>query len=115
MRPYFWSGEREKQGFTSIYRGPVLLAYDPAYNTDTEDELLFDADKMDLSLLKRQNSFLPLLVRCTNVHGREVILCDYRSAGYYGNCYQSWLHVNHVETVEFSEQNPMRSFRPVKK
>lgn len=114
MRPYYWSGEREKQGLASIYRGPILLAYDPAYNTGTEDELLFDAEQMELSLVKRQNGFLPLLVRCRNIYGKEIILCDFRSAGFYGNCYQSWLRVKHVEPAEFSEQNPMRSFRPLK-
>ena len=29
MSPRFWSGEKESAGRASIYRGPILLAYDP--------------------------------------------------------------------------------------
>ena len=32
MSFHYWVGERESLGKTSIYRGPILLAYDPAFD-----------------------------------------------------------------------------------
>ena len=39
MTPRFWAGERESAGLTSIYRGPILLAYDRRFNAIDAAEL----------------------------------------------------------------------------
>ena len=34
MSMHFWRGEKECDGLSSVYRGPILLAYDHRYNLD---------------------------------------------------------------------------------
>ncbi len=36
MAPHFWPGDNERAGLTSIYRGPILLAYDQRYNRELQ-------------------------------------------------------------------------------
>ena len=37
MSPHYWKGEQECAGKVSIYRGPILLTYDPRYNRNGSD------------------------------------------------------------------------------
>ena len=51
FNPRFWKGERECEGMTSIYRGPLLLALDQRYNrhlyrTNASTQLPMDAGKV---------------------------------------------------------------------
>jgi hypothetical protein len=100
----------------SIYRGPVLLAYDARFN----DEGDFSVEKIPhltepkLELLpewKKVPSDNPLiLVEGKSVEGKVVRYCDFASAGATGNYYQSWAPVNfECPEVEFSKENPRRS------
>ncbi|HZQ08068.1 MAG TPA: beta-L-arabinofuranosidase domain-containing protein, partial [Anaerolineae bacterium] len=92
--PRVWVGERECEGKTSIYRGPILLTYDSRYN-DNPPEL---APRLDGALKGRRVFFkrpVPpmLLMQYSSVEGRPVRLCDFASAGATGTPYRSWLNV----------------------
>jgi hypothetical protein len=133
---HYWAGERECAGRTSIYRGPVLLAYDHRYNLartagrPTEvrqnaewnpgQDALFDAPHLDAremdaaGRLVEWDGWLPpwMLFRFEAAEGGDVYLCDYGSAGEAGTPYRTWLPVDHAPgPFAFSRDNPLRSGR----
>jgi len=128
-----WRGERECEGLASVYRGPILLAYDHRYNLPNAKKgklQVRDLEKWDpatcmLSIppidarsmkLRRVQwpDWLPplLLLEFKAADGRTVRLCDFGSAGEAGTPYCSWLPVRHCpKAPEFSRENPLRSSR----
>ena len=38
MTPQLWAGEKESTGRASIYRGPILLAFDPRFNPGVAED-----------------------------------------------------------------------------
>jgi DUF1680 family protein len=114
LRPHFWAGERECEGRTSIFRGPLLLAFDRRFNEMDPDELPgLNAARMGGRRI-RSRGWLParLLWECRGTDGRAVRLCDYASAGVAGNDYRTWLRVDGVPAVPFTRANPLRTGRP---
>lgn len=129
-----WSGERECEGLVSIYRGPILMAYDHRYNlknAETDDlqirdvkewdpvSCMLDIPSVDVKMLQSKRvqwaDWLPpqLLLEFKTENGETVRLCDFGSAGEVGTPYCSWLPVKGCpETSEFSRENPLRT-RPV--
>jgi DUF1680 family protein len=110
MSPHFWVGERESFGKTSVYYGPLLLAFDPVYNSMDPDQI----PEMDARTLKLtpasapQRSIQPwVLFKLQSVSGKEVALCDFATAGAYGNRYVSWLPMKGVAGMEFDRQKPI--------
>lgn len=108
MSPHYWVGEKEVAGKTSVYYGPLLLAFDPVYNN-------FDADKMSslaaggltLKPATTSRSIQPwVLFSVKDAEGREMLLCDYATAGAYGNHYASWLPITGVSTVAYKKDQP---------
>ena len=113
-----WVGERECAGLTSIYRGPLLLAYDHRYNlpmASAADPQVHHYDEWNpqnnplLSMpvidarkstgkLVAWNDWLPplLLLEFEAEGGLPVRLCDFGSAGEAGTPYRSWLNVRHT-------------------
>lgn len=127
-----WPGERTCEGMASIYRGPLLLAYDHRYNLDLAGEepvirdvehwdpvtCMLDVPPLDTETLSarpaRWDDWLPplLLLACEAEDGRTVHLCDFASAGAVGTPYRSWLPVHHLpETPGFTRANPLRAYR----
>ena len=127
---HFWRGEKECEGLTSVYRGPVLLAYDHRYNLENATRKLEMRDpeswqptdcmltvpQLDARSLEPRivawDDWLPpvLLLECGAAGGRTVRLCDFGSAGEAGTPYLSWLPVKHCpRATEFSEANPLRT------
>jgi uncharacterized protein len=115
-------GERECAGLTSIYHGPLLLAYDRRYNLAVAQE---GAPRVrDYDEWKPQNNellpmpllgapglegkpvewdeWLPplLLLEFETEEGVPVRLCDFGSAGEAGTLYRSWLRVNLPRRLE---------------
>ena len=95
------AGDREASGFASVYRGPLLMAYDQKHND-------FDEDKIPTIDLRRLESAEEtggwkkgnpprlgpwLVTELTASDGRRVRLCDFASAGMTGTRYRSWLRV----------------------
>ena len=134
MSVHFWIGERDCKGFASVYRGPLLLAFDHRYNLELaprggkkvrdykrwQKDLTcmmrvpaLDARNMRNSRAKWPDWFPPaLLLEFTAANGKTVRLCDYASAGETGTPYTSWLPVKHAPPkVEFSRESPLRSTR----
>lgn len=140
MSLHFWAGERECEGLTSVYRGPVLLTFDHRYNLHLPpagekkmrqyDKGLplcveasvdcglnvpsLDAAHMSGRLVEWEDWIPPaLLLEFQATDGSTVRLCDFGSAGEVGTPYRSWLPiVNAPETAPFSRDNPLRSARP---
>ena len=108
--------ERSSIYSASIYRGPILLAYDPRYNrTDPEIFPVLDAATLKLRRVTDPTWLKPwLLFEATAPTGEKVRLCDFGSAGAAGNTYQSWLPVRFPTQCEpqFSTMNTLRSIRP---
>lgn len=101
-----WLGEREQAGKVSLYRGPILLAYDQRFNTMDPDHLApLTLANLRYAEERTAEPFAPLLLlRFTGEGGRTVRLCDFASAGVAGTVYRSWLPVR-----ETSLPDEMRS------
>ena len=133
MSMHFWRGEKECDGLSSVYRGPILLAYDHRYNLDNangeKDEIRdvdnwdsqtcmlnippIDAQNMGVKRLQYSEWLPPLLlVEVNATNGKTVRLCDFASAGETGTPYCSWLPVNQSPTQpHFSEEHPLPTCR----
>ncbi len=101
--------------YASIYRGPVLLAYDARFNDgDFSSETVPPLAAPALKLLPEWST-LPsdtplLLFEGKDANGKSIRYCDFASAGATGNYYQSWVPVGFQSPeVEFSLENPRRS------
>ena len=83
MTPRFWAGERESDGLASIYRGPILLAFDPRFDTlDPSDLPSLDAANLHEKRLQAPSDppSPMLLLEYPAAGGRTIRLCDFASA-----------------------------------
>jgi hypothetical protein len=114
MSFHYWGGERECYGKTSIYRGPILLAFDPTYNsTDPATVPELDARDLKFQFEKTRLSIQPVeLIKIKAISGEEVTLCDFATAGAYGNNYRTWLPVRNIAPVPFDPAKPVWNNRP---
>ncbi len=132
MSLHFWAGEQECAGLTSVYRGPLLLAYDHRYNLDhralpqvrhyeewkPQNDTLLPMPSLDARTMQGEwviwEDWSPplLLLEFKAADGRLVHLCDFGSAGEAGTPYRSWLVITHTPApAEFLPENPLRSRR----
>ncbi len=111
FKPRFWVGERECSGLTSIYCGPMLLAYDPRFNSIAPADLpALNARSLQIVPSRWDGPLGPILLFDVAVAGGRVLrLCDFASAGADGSAYRTWLKVDHVAPSRFSHTNPRRS------
>jgi len=97
----FVTGDREAAGKVSLYRGPLLLAYDQRFNDFDEagiptlDLKRLAEAKVNLPRAKRSSASQLLEPWLTvDLPGKDVQavrLCDFASAGSLGTRYRSWL------------------------
>lgn len=97
----FVSGANEAVGKVSLYRGPLLLAFDQAENAFDEDALpAIDLQRLGEALVvapretsdKLESPLRPWLVlEVPTSDGRPLRLVDFASAGARGTRYRSWL------------------------
>ena len=93
MTPRFLLGEQEKMGKASIYRGPLLLAFDEHHNSYGCGAIpKLDLKKLELKAERAHDAFPPVVLFDTaGADGRTVRLCDFATAGAHGSEYRSWL------------------------
>jgi hypothetical protein len=90
---HYWIGEQECAGKFSVYRGPLLLAYDRRFNDMAPHEV---PPLVPHGLKGRKVAWrgrLPplVLMEVEGADGRKLRLCDFGSAGAGGSPYRSWL------------------------
>jgi len=114
MSPHYWIGEREVDGKASVYYGPLLLAFDPAYNRLGPDEIPeFDARQLTLRPVRAEGEFPPIvLFEAAAANGTSVRLCDFATAGAYGNFYRTWLPMRNLQPRPFDRRRPVWANRP---
>jgi hypothetical protein len=98
----------------SIYRGPLLLAYDPHHQPADPAALpVLSAADMKLRRVTDRRWLQPwLLLETKAIDGTRVRLCDFASAGMAGTAYETWLPVNAAPPqMTFTCDNPLRSRR----
>ncbi|MFN3651971.1 MAG: beta-L-arabinofuranosidase domain-containing protein [Armatimonadota bacterium] len=85
------AGDRDALGKVSLYRGPLLLAFDPRDNDFDEERL----PPLDLARLAQASLSAPkdgwVLLQAAGSDGTVVRLRDFASAGATGRRYRSWL------------------------
>ena len=106
MRLRVWIGERECEGKASIYRGPLLLAYERLPSSDAFMPL--DLKALHERLVDPSPGAL-VLVDVTDAAGQTVRLRDFGTAGRQGAAYSSWLPARNGKSTPFSTTNPSRS------
>jgi DUF1680 family protein len=112
MTPHAWFGERESAGRVSLYRGPILLTYDPRFNPGREgdDPPPIPARGIGLNLVEPENARDAwILAETTAVGGDTIRLCDFAGAGADGTSYRSWLRVEGGEPRPFTRARPWRT------
>ena len=118
FRPHFWvrpeeSSEPERV-VASIYRGPLLLAYDPHHQEADRDPLpALDAARLEVWEVEETRWLKPwLLLETTAADGSPIRLCDFASAGVAGTAYETWLPMQGIAApLPFFQENPLRSRR----
>lgn len=92
-----WSGELSKQGRAAIYRGPLLLACDQKHNSfDMPEVPTLDLAALEPTPARAPGRFQPLvLLKVRGADGRDVLLCDFATAGAHGTHYRAWLPASH--------------------
>ncbi len=99
MRLRVLPGDQEATGKVSLYRGPLLLAYDMRDNGGHGepvplirlDHLPKTVDATGLKIALDDHATPWLRVTVPGVDGHEIHLCDYAGAGDMGTSYASWL------------------------
>jgi hypothetical protein len=105
---HFWAGEKECADRISIYRGPLLYAYDGRYNDLNPEQL----PKIDWASARLEDTAWngPIepwgLATLKDKNGAGFLVCDFSSAGQTGNHYRSWLPADHMPPSPFNIEEP---------
>jgi hypothetical protein len=93
------SGDLQAHDHVSLYRGPILLAYDQTLN-DFDAQQIAPLNAIDTQLQQAHVTVLdrsgagvttPWLIATLSLGDRTLKLCDFASAGAAGTTYRSWL------------------------
>lgn len=98
-----WLGNGERYGKVSLYRGPLLLAYDQRDNSLDCGEipvLAYASLAVARENTPEQNGAMALFSIAT-ANGTRIFLRDFASAGMSGTEYRSWLPVVHAPPPGF--------------
>jgi DUF1680 family protein len=113
MSLHFWFGERECEGKASLYRGPILLAYDQRYNQlDPAEIPTLDLRRLSYEEASWSQPLAPwLLLRFRGQDRSELLLCDFANAGIVGTEYRSWLPVAEKFVAASTRHSPAWTMR----
>ena len=105
-----WIGDGAQLGKTSVYVGPLLLAFDQRDNSmDCEDLDELDFTNMALERTEIESEVPPMVAyRAKTADGQEIILRDFATAGAHGTEYRSWLPVRNAPPPTFVLESPTR-------
>ncbi len=114
MTPRALRGDANVNWRSSLYQGPILLAYDQKYNEfDPADIPELDMKTLSLTpLADAPGRFKPMvLCRAAGADGHALTLVDFATAGAHGTNYQSWLPVKNAPPAPFHLTWPARGAR----
>lgn len=88
-----WKGEQDFAGKVSVFRGPILYAYDARFNNfDPVQIPQLDATSLIFERQKFDGAIEPWIFGILkDKNGASIKVCDFSSAGQTGNQYCSWL------------------------
>lgn len=105
-----WIGDGAQLGKASIYRGPLLLAFDQRDNAyDVADLGALDGKTLEAANVPAdgRDLFPPqVALRLHSADGRAVVLRDFATAGAAGTEYASWLPVVNAPPPDFTVDTP---------
>ena len=113
MRVRALRGDHHVQFNTSLFKGPLLLAFDQKHNAiDPADLPELDLKTLELTPALCDARFQPIvLFKARAVDGREVFLTDFATAGAHGTYYRSWLPVRNAPPAPFQLVQPENGAR----
>jgi len=117
FRPHYWVREQAADTdlrHASVYRGPLLLAYDPHHQPDDPAALpVLNGAALKLRRVTDRRWLQPwLLLETKATDGTRVRLCDFASAGMAGTAYATWLPISGApQPASFVQEHPLRSQR----
>ncbi|MBL7644767.1 MAG: glycoside hydrolase family 127 protein [Candidatus Hydrogenedentes bacterium] len=91
----------------SLYRGPLLLAYDQKHNTLDPAELpALDLQSLNAKPATTDARFHPMVLFSVDTDKGPLQLVDYATAGAHGTYYQSWLPMKNLPPVAMNLMRP---------
>jgi uncharacterized protein len=114
MSFHFWAGEREQDAKTSVYRGPLLLAFDALDNEADIDKIPeLDGAHMQGTAESTERLFKPwVLLKFAGTNAPSIRLRDFATAGSYGTPYKTWLPVRNVKPIGYDRRRPVWTNQP---
>ena len=104
-----WAGDKECAGKVSVFRGPIVYAYDGRYNKLNPGELpVIEATHVNLEPLPYDGALAPWsLMKLNTWEGASYTVVDLSSAGQTGNHYRTWLPAKNATPSPFSIDRPV--------
>lgn len=97
--------DQRQNNNSSIYRGPILLAYDQYDNAIDPDQMKpMDAAGLGYKGLKTKSSIC--LFQFKDAEGQEIVLRDFASAGSMGTAYRSWIPMTNTAPASILLEYP---------
>ncbi len=107
----FAPGEKTYEGKCSVYRGPLLLAWDGFYAPDQTDDTVTPQISPERLLLKNaEPAYLCGRLFHFDNNGQSLTLCDMQAAGASGTPYTTWLPADALDLAA-ERSNITRSYK----
>ncbi len=104
MSPNFWVGEKNFDGFTSVFYGPILLTADEIVTGEIYDLEFKSSDFVGMKVSNGEENNAWLNFEITLADGNKVNLVDFKSAGQFGRNYITWFNIKHdMNPLAFSK------------